>query len=153
MIVGTSPRIANLRPSAGVYFDEKAGSVTYWVSISTVLEYLILKPRRKLPTQPLAWVPKHNQCLDLGKQVFGDLVSCGMHHSRTLRVANERKGLVRAQLALGNEAVDHVAGTADRTRDDGRARRVLQDIKQEHVVEKMYVVPGRGSLELRGVAR
>lgn len=102
--------------------------MTYWISISTVLQYLILKLRRKLFAQPLAWVPEHNQCLDLRIQVFGDLVSRGMHHSRALRVANENKGLVWAQLILGDEAVDYIAGTADRTRDDGRARRVLQDI-------------------------
>lgn len=102
--------------------------MTYWISISTVLQYLILKLRRKLPSQPLAWVPEHNQCLDLGIQVFRDLFSRGMHHPRALRVANENKGLVWAQVILGDQAVYYIAGTADRSRDDGRARRVLQDI-------------------------
>lgn len=84
VIVGTTPGVTNLQQSARLSFDEEWGGVTYWVPISTVLQYLPLKLRREISAQPLAWVSKHDQGLDLGEQVFGDLISRGMHHSSTL---------------------------------------------------------------------
>jgi hypothetical protein len=73
--------------------DEKDGE-THRIAVGTVLKDLALQARRERPIpEAQRRVTKHDDSLDLAVQRPGNIIGGGVHHSGTLRVPHERKGL------------------------------------------------------------
>ena len=106
---------------------KSSGSQTYGVAAGTILEDLVPEPIGKFaPRAELDHrVPEHDDGVDLGVQLLGQVVGRGVHHARALRVAHEREGLVGAGRALGLQALYDVSLALDCAGDDLGAGGVL----------------------------
>jgi hypothetical protein len=95
--------------------------MTYRVTLGANLQDLFVQPDRESAerrSKTVIGVAKHDDRLDSAVQLPWDIICGGVHNPRSLRVADQGKGLAGAGCSLGLEAVHNILGALIGARDD-----------------------------------